>query len=102
MPPNKAPAVWATAKRKMSKEPNVRPSVDPEVDAFIEDEKAEKSKRRPTRRAANETRGMRLREVRKLRTATEEEARKALIDAGLTGESLTEMMRVWRVYRNQF
>jgi hypothetical protein len=85
----------------MSTKPSIPKSVDPEVDDFIEDEKAEKSKR-PTRRAASQTRGMRLREVRKLRKATEEEARKALIDAGLTGEALADMMRVWRAYRNQF
>jgi len=55
----------------------------------------------PAKLAAKEIRSRRLREIRELRQATEEQALKAFMDAGLTGEALAEVMRVWSVYRHE-
>lgn len=72
-------------------------SDEPEIREVISDEK---SKRPLAVRDARQLHAKRLRQARKLLKATEEEAREAIMDAGLTGQEAVEALRIWRANRS--
>ena len=79
----------------MSKDKKRDEVLDPQINEI---RKEDGWKIPPAKVAAKKLHDERVQQVRKLRGATEEEAREAFTDAGLTGKELAEMLRVWRVY----
>jgi len=79
----------------MKEKPEDQKPIDPEVEELIE---GEESKLPPAKLAARQARADQRRQVRELRSFTEEEAREVFTAAGLTRTALAERMNLWRAY----